>query len=156
MRQSLNLAPKVKTLVERWLLLVGDWHRHGYDTSLTDVRGPCQGTNEDPKTWFSQAMMASVRTGFEQGMSCTALARTHGVHKTTVMRRLRKAGSKQGGRRWRRQVIWWAKCGNWGSRGYRRGGSPRRSGCRSRRCIDFSKLVEERMGRELFQHHYRP
>jgi len=34
----------------------------------------------------------SVSAGFEQGMSCTALARTHGVHKTTVLRRLRKAG----------------------------------------------------------------
>ena len=85
MRQYLTLAPKVKVLVERWLQLVGDWQRHGYNTSLSDVRGPCQGTNEDPQTWISQAMMVSVRTGFEQGMSCTALSRTYGVHRLSAI-----------------------------------------------------------------------
>ena len=87
-----NITTVMKCLVKRWFGGAEGWQGDGSDPRIVDVRGEVLGTNWEAQTFPDPCYVGDLESDFEAGVSCSELARRHGIHKMTVVRRLRRAG----------------------------------------------------------------
>jgi DNA invertase Pin-like site-specific DNA recombinase len=76
----------------RWSNGTSGWDGVGQDGLLKDVRGEVVVHDVQPRTSLSPENAARLLAEFQSGESIRGLARKHKLHRTTVIRSLRRAG----------------------------------------------------------------
>jgi transposase-like protein len=94
-----NVTPKAQAL--RFALSSAEpgWVGEGPGEALRDVRGPVQRGTWSMRTSRTSQMKRTLVAEYEAGETARGLARKYGLHRTTVVRKLRQAGVNTGQRK---------------------------------------------------------
>ncbi|MDR2565243.1 MAG: hypothetical protein LBC97_04125, partial [Bifidobacteriaceae bacterium] len=98
-RRPLNIAPKGFVLYNRWSARVSGWESGGSDWRLEDVRGEVADPNGPSRTFLRAPLVADLACEYVAGGTVRGLARKHGIARSTVRRKLVRAGVEPSQRR---------------------------------------------------------
>jgi DNA-binding CsgD family transcriptional regulator len=97
--QFQNVAPKAKALRIALLGPESGWAASAPGEIVEDLRGPIQRGTWTMRTSRTSHMERTLVAEYEAGETVWGLARKHGMHRSTVVRKLRGAGVTTGQRR---------------------------------------------------------
>lgn len=93
------IAPKAAELYNRWSGEVCGWDDGCLYGPLEPPVGAVEGRHVTPRTFLPPDLTLKLAADYEAGATARGLAREHGIHRTTVVRHLRRAGVVTGQRR---------------------------------------------------------
>jgi IS30 family transposase len=97
--QFQNVAPKARALRTALSEAESEWVAEGHDEAVGDVRGPIRRGTWSVRTSRTSQMGRTLVDQYEAGETARGLARKHGLHRSTVARKLRRAGVPTGQRK---------------------------------------------------------
>jgi DNA-binding CsgD family transcriptional regulator len=86
------IAPRAAELYSRWSGKVSGWDDGCLDGPLEPPIGAVEGRYVTPRTFLPPDLTLKLAADYEAGATARGLARQHGIHRTTVVRHLRRAG----------------------------------------------------------------